>query len=325
MPIGFGLAGSHANHLLSDTPEEWMSSYEASIARRGAKGPVPEPHETKHEDLDALKGILERRDRALDTLRTKLAEYDPELVILIGGDQNKEMFDESNCPNILIYTGEEDAWGYNLKRFQKPSEETLVRYKSDPETARRLVNKLVTEEGFDVAFSGVQHALGTPGQGIAHALVRPLAALMPRSDIPTVLVYVSSYDFPAPSAQRCYDLGRALARQLKDDPRRIAIGGSGGLSHDPFGPRAGFVDLPMDHWFMDQLTEGKGGVTRMYHFDSMTMRGGTGESRAWIVVAGAMEEMGGHAEIAEFIPSYTAITGLCWAYWPSPSVAATAT
>ena len=46
------------------------------------------------------------------------------------------------------------------------------------------------------------------------------------------------------------------------------------------------------------------------------MRGGTGEIRAWIVVAGAMHEMSTCATVVDYIPAYHAVCGLGWAYWP---------
>jgi protocatechuate 4,5-dioxygenase beta chain len=59
----------------------------------------------------------------------------------------------------------------------------------------------------------------------------------------------------------------------------------------------------------------------MYQFDSMTMRSGTGEMRAWITTGGAMEEMGSRAVVVDYIPAHHAVTGLGFAYWPLPSSA----
>ena len=311
MPIGFGLAGAHPAHTLSATAEEWMATHDFRPPS------VPSP-KTVPETVEVLRDYLERTQRNLGVLKKQLTDYDPELLILVGGDQNHEMFDDSNIPNIMIYVGEGDAWGHNLKRAQEPSEETLFTLKVDTETSRWLLHQLVTQEGFDVAFSGEQRSQGS-ALGISHTHIRPIHAIRSRPDIPTVLVWVSSYDRPSIPAQRCYDLGRALARLLKDDPRRIAIGGSGGLSHDPFGPRAGWIDEPMDRWFIEQIAAGNGRCTAMYTFDGMTMRGGTGETRSWITVAGAMEEMGSRAEVVDYIPSYKTVAGLCWAYWPEPA------
>ena len=108
-----------------------------------------------------------------------------------------------------------------------------------------------------------------------------------------------------------------MAHILQDDPRRIAVYGSGGLSHDPGGPRAGWIDEPLDRWFLDQISAGNGRATRaMYGFDSMTMRGGTGEMRAWITVAGAMEAENSRATVVDYIAAHHAVTGCAWAYWP---------
>ena len=142
---------------------------------------------------------------------------------------------------------------------------------------------------------------------------------MPRPDLPAVLIFENTYDQPCLSAQRCYELGSTLARLLRNDPRRIAILGSGGLSHDPGGPRSGWIDETLDRWFLEKITWGDGhATTAMYRFDSMTMRSGTGETRAWITVAGAMEEMGSRAVVVDYIKAHHAVTGLSWAYWPFP-------
>ena len=49
----------------------------------------------------------------------------------------------------------------------------------------------------------------------------------------------------------------------------------------------------------------------------MTLHGGTGEDRAWITVAGAMEEMGTHADVVDYFPAHQGVTGYAWAYWPT--------
>jgi protocatechuate 4,5-dioxygenase beta chain len=223
----------------------------------------------------------------------------------------------------MIYTGEY-AWGHNNTAFlgQKPSEEDIVRLKVDVDTAKTMLRKLVAE-GFDVSFSAEQKPLGQPEKGLPHAFIRPAPWLMPELQIPVVLIYENTYDPPSLSAERCYELGKTLARLFKGDPRRIAIYGSGGLSHDPGGPRSGWVDEPLDRWFLDKIAAGDGrSTTSLYKFDSMTMRGGTGEIRAWITVAGAMDEMGQPAaKVVDYIPSNYAVTGLGWAYWPKPAVA----
>jgi protocatechuate 4,5-dioxygenase beta chain len=192
----------------------------------------------------------------------------------------------------------------------------MVRLKIDVDTSNWLLRKLVKDEGFDVAFSSTQNHLGPSGRGMPHAFYRPAPWLMPDLDIPVVMLYENTYDPPSLSAARCYELGETLHRVFANDPRHIAIYGSGGLSHDPNGYRAGWVDEPLDRWFLRQIEAGKGrATTAMYTFDSHTMRGGTGEIRAWITVAGAMEPAGHRAVAVDYFPANHGVTGMSWAYW----------
>jgi len=308
MPIGLGLASSHAPSLVAPL-DQWEPLYE-----RFTQG-VPQPPEAAAETAAVIRGYLERIGRAFATLREELASYQPDLLIIVGGDQS-EMFDRSNVPNLMIYVGDAAPASWTPPGAPPGAEEHLT-VKVDEETSRRLLDKLVRAEDFDVAISTEQRALGPRGRGLPHAFYRPLPLLTPEIDVPVVLIYENTYDPPSLAASRCYELGQALERLLRDDPRRIAIYGSGGLSHDPGGPRPGWIDEPLDRWFLEQLSHGDGRkTTAMYSFDSLTMRGGTGEMRAWITVAGAMEEAGCRATVVDYIPAHHAVTGLGWAYWP---------
>ncbi|MEE8519139.1 MAG: hypothetical protein V3S98_08445 [Dehalococcoidia bacterium] len=320
MPIGLGIASSHLG-ALNFTSAEQFDPYQKVLTRD-----VPQPLEAALETPEVLEGYLSRMPKAFAVLEKKLKEYGTELLIILGGDQ-QEMFDRSNVPNLMIYTGEA-AWGYNIKGQAGPRpasgprptpelrEEDLVRLKVDVGTSEWLLDKLVREEDFDVAVSREQQHIGPAGRGMPHAFYRPAPWLMPNLDIPVVMIYENTYDPPSLSAKRCYDLGLTLQKLFANDPRKIAIYGSGGLSHDPGGYRAGWVDEELDRWFIEQIETGNGRRTEaMYKFDSHTMRGGTGEIRAWITVAGAMEAVGQRAVSVDYIPTRHAVTGISWAYW----------
>ena len=305
-----------------NSAQEFQQSYNRT------KRPSPAP-QAALETPDVLEGWVGRREHAFATLREQLKSYRADLLILIGGDQT-EMFDSSNVPNLMMFLGE-SAWGYNTPpqksmaqraEARRPDyeEEDLVRVNVDLKTSEMLLNKLVSEEGFDVAFSREQENLGRPGMGLPHAFHRPTPHLMPNFDIPVVLIYENTYSPPAISSERCYEFGRTLARLLKNDPRRIAIYGSGGLSHAGW-PAPGWVDEKMDRWVLKQLADGNGKATAsLYGVDGKNMRGGTGEIRSWVTVAGAMEESGAHATVLDYIPAAHAIHGIAWAYW-EPSAA----
>ncbi len=249
MPIGLGLASSHAPGMY--TPKEHLQSgfqmVHSWASQMGALLPSAFSRMT-HADLEAH---WQRFRNAHATLRKQLEAFNPDALIIIGGDQS-EMFDKSNKANMMVYTGPE-AFGLNsgLMFAGLTGEQYFTHYKCDVQLAKWLLSELVTSEGFDMASSDEMHPLGSvmghPANGLPHAFVNP-AEIIPTPDLPTVLIYENTYDPPAMiSASRCYQLGQALARILERSGKRIAIYGSGGLSHDIGGPRTMWIDEPLDH------------------------------------------------------------------------------
>ena len=97
-------------------------------------------------------------------------------------------------------------------------------------------------------------------------------------------------------------------------PERIAIDGSGGMSHDPGGPRAG-IDEPLDNWVFERIKAGRGeDQCHLFTFDSDTLRGGTGKLRAWIATAGACRWPG---NMVDYFPSHHSKTGIGIYLWPT--------
>jgi len=114
------------------------------------------------------------------------------------------------------------------------------------------------------------------------------------------------------------DLGRALADICRKRDQKIAIFASGGLSHDPRGPRAGWVDEPLDRSVLEALADGEPDrLSTLYTFDSDTFHGGTGEIRNWLAVGGAMGDR--KATIVDYMVIHHVITGVGFAYWSPPS------
>ncbi len=308
--IGLGLACSHAPMAFQESAEEWDSYYYGMHDMSGR----PRPKEADRETYDVVVDYTKRIKRGFDALREQIEDYQPDVLIVIGGDQS-EQFDGSLKPAFMMYTGGDDVWGYINPRNKPLSEEYLVRYKTNGEVAQRMLDGLVAL-GFDMNHCDQLQPLAQPQKGMPHAFTRPVSKVLPDPYIPLVLVYENTYDPPSPTGRRCYELGQAIAQVCLDMPERIAILGSGGLSHDPGGPRKGWIDEPLDRWVLDQITVGKGQSLDAMYFPSMTMAGGTGEIRAWITTAGAMEAMGvQHATIVDYVPAYKALTGLAWAYW----------
>jgi len=322
MPILLGMASSHAPNLFQSTFRGWNRAFE-----RWKSIPIPpEYHIETKEEIEERR--VPRFMGAFHTLRDQLAEFQPDVLIVVGGDQG-EWFDESNKPQVMVYAGER-MWGTHNTGASDPEpplsppehyDKFRIELKVDTELAKLLQEGLV-KEGIDTALSTKQNPLGRPQTGSPHAFMNPMPHLMPSYDLPIVPVFlVTTERTPAIlTGQRCLEIGRAIAKVCEASSKRIAIYGSGGMSHDPGGPRNLWVDEPLDHWFLDQITAGNADALKaMFSFRSENFVSGTGELRTWITVAGAMDYMkrGHHAKVVEYTPARMAQTGVGWVYWPS--------
>lgn len=111
-------------------------------------------------------------------------------------------------------------------------------------------------------------------------------------DIPLVPVLQNCTVPPLPEQQRCYEVGQALAEVIREDMpgKRVALVGSGGLSHEPGGARYYAVDEEFDRWFLELAASGDHQrMLRELTFERLEAAGsgGTVELYAWVVVMGA--------------------------------------
>ncbi len=304
--LGLGLASSHAPAMF-EPQEMWPQIYR----RRPDYTNESQPHTAKLETPEVIQSYIERIKTAFGVLRAQIEAYQPEALIVVGDDQG-DMFDASINPTFCIYTGEK-LWGLDGTNYRPLEERHQIEFACHASLAQDIHKGLI-KQGFDMAGSAEFHPLGRPDNGVSHMVAHPVPTLVPDFDIPIIPIFLNEYFPPLPTAARCYDLGLSLAAVLADRPERVAIYASGGLSHDPGGPRAGWIDEPLDRWFLERLARNDGeALKHLFMFDSDTMRGGTGEMRAWITVAGAMQRA---ATVVEYIRAHHAKTGLGFAYWP---------
>jgi hypothetical protein len=322
MPVLFGLASSHTPSLFAQTYDGWQRLW------RRFSGDTPQPPEIANEGPEAVADFVARSAMAFDELRRALTAFRPDALIVFAGDQN-EWFDDGHFPNLLVYAGAGDIRGYHnfgaddhdppLVPWEHP-ERFGVRLRVDRALADRLLDGLV-EAGFDVAISRRVPVHDEPRRTAPHALVRPLPLILPSLDIPIVPIMMKTVErSPAIlNADRCLALGRAIEAICRDVPQRIALYGSGGMSHDPRGPRAGWVDEDLDRWFLRQLTAGTPDRLRsLYSFRSAATESGTGELRTWLPVAGAMDALqpGIRATLVEYFVARKSTVGNGWVMWP---------
>jgi protocatechuate 4,5-dioxygenase beta chain len=273
-----------------------------------------QPHTAKLETLDVIEGYLKRINSAFEVLRKQIEDYKPDAIIVVGDDQ-EDMFSLANNPAIAVYTGD-SVWGSSLPAYiDLPPEASRITIPVHQQLANVLIKGLV-KRGFDPAKCDSMDVRGNhPERGASDMIVYPWPKLVPKLNIPVIPVFLNAYYPPQPTGLRCWELGEAIADTFKDRPERIAIYGSGGMSHDPFGPRAGWIDEPLDRWVFERIESGRSDeLANLFSFDSAAMHGGTGELRAWITAAAACPWPG---KKVEYIPAHHAKTGLGFCYWPA--------
>jgi protocatechuate 4,5-dioxygenase beta chain len=312
MPLELGLASSHAPSMFA--PAEKWPQLHAALTRG-----VPQPPQAHEETPDVIQDYVCRIQRGFRTLRERLEGYQPDAVIIVGDDQT-EVFSKALTPALAILVADEVAGTTNMRLLDQPLDQNHIRLNCHRALAAFLLERLVAK-GFDLGAVEELTPLARPAAGLGHAFMRVANAIgLHESGIPTIIFFLNAYHPPMPTAERCYEVGRALREILAPRPERVALYASGGLSHNPFGPRAGWVDEPLDHWVLDSIASGEGErLKHLFTFDSDTLRSGTGEIRSWIVAAGAFP--GVPASIVDYIPARHAVTGLGFAYWQANCVA----
>jgi protocatechuate 4,5-dioxygenase beta chain len=309
MPLEFGLASSHAGFMFAPL-DKWPIRYEVLTSH------VPQPPQAAAEDAAVQQEHKQRIASAMATLSRALEAYRPDAVLIVGDDQD-ELFSAGFSPSFAIYTGDTVSGSLSLRTIGESMADNVQAFPCHGGLARALRDGLV-REGFDLTWLDRLDAVAPRREGgIGHAFSRPAKTLrLPDLGIPIIPFFLNAYHRPLPTASRCYALGQAMRRVLAARPERLAIYASGGLSHDPGGPRSGWIDQPLDRWVLDRLAAGETEqLTDLFTFDSDTLESGTGEIRCWIVAAGAMAQR--RATVVDYIPSYHAVTGLGFAYWPT--------
>ena len=176
--------------------------------------------------------------------------------------------------------------------------------KGHPALARHVANGLVADE-FDLSFF--------QEKGLDHGCFSPLSLLWPHEkEWPGAIVplQVGVLQLPIPSARRCFKLGRALRKAILSYPEniKVAIVGTGGLSHQIQGERAGFNNTPWDMEFLDLLEKDPEKLTEFTIAD-YALKGGMEGSEVimWLVMRGALSPKVRKLHQAYYLPSMTPI------------------
>ncbi len=134
---------------------------------------------------------------------------------------------------------------------------------------------------------------------VDHGLTVPLSIMFGQPEAwpcPVIPLAVNVVQYPVPSGRRCLELGKAIRRAVEsfDDDMNVQIWGTGGMSHQLQGPRAGLINSDFDNAFFDRMVTDPEGQAAVPHVDYVREAGSEGiELVMWLVARGALADMAG--------------------------------
>jgi protocatechuate 4,5-dioxygenase, beta chain len=211
-------------------------------------------------------------------IREWLDKVKPDVAIVVSNDHGLNFFLDK-MPTFAIgtapqYQNADEGWGIPV----------VPPFQGDEDLSWHLAESLIGEE-FDM--------VTCQEMKVDHAFTLPLALLYPDQNWPvkTIPISVNTVLFPTPSAKRCYKLGQAIGRAVEayDEDVKVLLIGTGGLSHQLEGERAGHINKPFDLKFMQSMTADPTWATQYSDRELVEHAGTQGiELLNWLVVRGAM-------------------------------------
>ena len=213
----------------------------------------------------------------------------PDVVILVFNDHATSLMLEV-VPTFAIgcadsYTPADEGWG------ARP----VPVVEGHAEFSAHIAQSLIIDE-FDMTILNEME--------VDHGMTVPMSLLFgdvehwPARIVP-IMVNVTQY--PPPSGDRCWRLGEAIARAVESFPEdlNVQIWGTGGMSHQLQGPRAGLINQEFDKDFLEKLTADPQALRKITHLDYLREAGSEGiELIMWLIMRGALG--GGATELHRF-------------------------
>jgi protocatechuate 4,5-dioxygenase beta chain len=137
---------------------------------------------------------------------------------------------------------------------------------------------------------------------VDHGLTVPLSLMcgQPRAwPCPVIPFLVNVLQYPVPAGRRCFQLGKAIRKAVEsyDQPLNVQIWGTGGMSHQLQGPRAGLINEEWDNRFLDRLIDQPAALAQVPHVEYVREAGSEGiELVMWLIARGAMADATGGAK-----------------------------
>jgi hypothetical protein len=213
-----------------------------------------------------------------------MQEAKPDVIILVYND-HATAFSLQMIPTFAIGTAAEfrpadEGWG--------PRPVPIVQ--GHPELASHIAQSVILQD-FDLTIVNEMD--------VDHGLTVPLSLMCGQPTAwpcPVIPFAVNVVQYPVPRGQRCFQLGQAIRRALDeyDEDLNVQIWGTGGMTHQLQGPRAGLINKQWDSKFLDKLIDDPEAAAAIPHIEYVREAGSEGiELVMWLVARGAMSDVAG--------------------------------
>jgi protocatechuate 4,5-dioxygenase, beta chain len=233
---------------------------------------------------------------AMDTHRTDEAYWQP----VFSGYQWSREWIRDNTPDVIVLVYNDHASAFSLEMIPTFALGCADSYEIADEgfgprpvppvpghadLACHLAQSLILDE-FDMT---IMNRLE-----VDHGLTVPLSLLF--GDVPVwpakiIPLAVNVVQYPPPTGRRCYNLGKALRRAIEsyDEDLTVHVWGTGGMSHQLQGPRAGLINSRFDNDFLDRVVAKPDELADVPHLEYLVEAGSEGiELVMWLIMRGAM-------------------------------------
>jgi protocatechuate 4,5-dioxygenase beta chain len=234
---------------------------------------------------------------ALDLGKTQEAYWAP----LFKGYEFSKQWMAANTPDVVFLVYNDHATAFSLdfiptfaigcaEEYQPADEGWGPRpvpvVKGHPELAAHI-SQSVIQSDFDLTIVNKMD--------VDHGLTVPLSLMFgqPQAWPCRVIPFaVNVVQYPPPSGMRCYQLGKAIRRAIDsfDENLNVQIWGTGGMSHQLQGPRAGLINKEFDNRFLDRIVSEPDELAKLPHIDYVREAGSEGiELVMWLIMRGALD------------------------------------
>ena len=242
---------------------------------------------------------------AVDQGKTQEPYWQP----LFAGYEYSKQWMKDNKPDVVFLVYNDHATNFSLEliptfalgcaaEFPIADEgwgpRPLPTVQGHPELAAHIAQSVIQQD-FDLTLCNAMK--------VDHGLTVPLSLMcgnppMPGGEWPFKVIpfHVNVVQYPVPSGARCFALGQALRRAVEsyDENLNVQIWGTGGMSHQLQGARAGLINSPWDNAFLDRLIADPAGLAQVPHIEYVREAGSEGiELVMWLIARGAMADVAG--------------------------------